>query len=336
MLRRQVIDAGLMRRRHGFYAAMLGGVLAALAGLAVCSLVLGNSWWQLAVAAAVGGVLAQLGFLGHEASHRQVFDSNRLNEWTGRLLANLGVGMSHGWWVAKHRTHHRAPNQQGTDPDINPGVISFTPAAAAARTGPAARLVRYQGWLIFPLLAFEGLQMHQAGIARLTRRVPVPHRRTELALLTVRLAGYVTVLFVFLPPGKAAAFLGVQLAVFGFLLGGAFVPNHTGMPLVAPEAELDFLRRQVLTSRNISGRWPTRLALGGLDHQIEHHLFPQMPRPNLRAAAPIVRAFCAEHGIPYTETTLPAAFGYVIRYLNTVGMRNRHPFTCHLIRELRA
>lgn len=60
----------------------------------------------------MGGVLAQLAFLGHEASHRQVFDSNQLNEWTGRLLANLGVGMSHGWWLAKHRTHHRAPNQQ--------------------------------------------------------------------------------------------------------------------------------------------------------------------------------------------------------------------------------
>jgi hypothetical protein len=77
-----------------------------------------------------------------------------------------------------------------------------------------------------------------------------------------------------LPAGTAAAFVGVQLAVFGVLLGGAFAPNHIGMPIVLAGLKVDFLRRQVLMSRNISGGRITGYAMGGLNYQIEHHLFP--------------------------------------------------------------
>ena len=61
-------------------------------------------------------------------------------------------------------------------------------------------------------------------------------------------------------------------------MGCSFAPNHKGMPTIAPEEELDFLRRQVLTSRNVRGGLLTDFALGGLNYQIEHHLFPSMPR----------------------------------------------------------
>ena len=122
-------------------------------------------------------------------------------------------------------------------------------------------------------------------------RERLKHRWCEAAFIVTRLGGYITVLVVALPPGKAAAFLGVQMGLFGLLLGGAFAPNHTGMPIVAHNEKIDFLRRQVLMSRNIRGGWPTHFALGGLNYQIEHHLFPSMPRSNLRRAQPIVRDY---------------------------------------------
>ena len=109
---------------------------------------------------------------------------------------------------------------------------------------------------------------------------------------------------VLLPPGKAVAFFGVQMAVFGLCLGGSFAPSHKGMPIVPPTAKIDFLRRQVLTSRNVRGSILVDFLMGGLDYQIEHHLFPSMPRPNLKRAQPIVRAYCAEHGVPYAEVGL--------------------------------
>src|SRR5690606_42127125 len=67
-------------------------------------------------------------------------------------------------------------------------------------------------------------------------------------------------------------------------------------------AKLACLRKQVLTSRNVRGRWSTDIALGGLNYQIEQHLFPRMPSPNLRRAQPIVRDYCAEIGVPYPGT----------------------------------
>ena len=79
------------------------------------------------------------------------------------------------------------------------------------------------------------------------------------------------------------------------------------MPVVGEDEKLDFLRRQVLTSRNIRGSLLTDLALGGLNYQIEHHLFSSMPRPSLRHAQAPVREFCAQRGIPYVETGLLAS-----------------------------
>jgi fatty acid desaturase len=86
-----------------------------------------------------------------------------------------------------------------------------------------------------------------------------------------------------------------------------------------PDGTEDFLRKQVLTSRNVTGGLVVDAALGGLNYQIEHHLFPSMPTPNLRKAQPIVRDFCAEIGVPYEETGLLASYGEALRHLHQVG-----------------
>jgi len=152
----------------------------------------------------------------------------------------------------------------------------------------------------------------------------------------LRLGGFVTMAFLILSPGKAGAFLGIQLALFGLYLGASFAPNHTGMPIVGPEARFDFLRRQVLMSRNISGgRW-IDVGMGGLNKQIEHHLFPSMPRPALRHAKPIVEAYCREHDVMYTQMSLWRSYGVIRRYLNRTGLAARDPFTCPLVQQTRA
>ena len=90
-------------------------------------------------------------------------------------------------------------------------------------------------------------------------------------------------------------------------------------PILGPGDQLDFLRRQVLTSRNIrDGHW-VDLAVGGLNYQIEHHLFPSLPSPVLRRAQPLVRDFCLRHDLPYQESTLTGSFVLVLRYLRDVG-----------------
>ena len=138
-------------------------------------------------------------------------------------------------------------------------------------------------------------------------------------MLAVHVAGYLGALLWVLSPAQAVAFVVVHQGLFGLYMGSSFAPNHKGMTYFAPGEKVDYLRRQVLSSRNIRGGPVTDFALGGLNYQIEHHLFPSMPRPNLRHARGLVQAFCARRGIRYCETDLVSSYAQVLRHLNTVG-----------------
>jgi len=330
-LSRQVQAEGLQRRRYGYYWTCFALAVTAFVGIWAGVAILRDSWFQLVLAASLALVSAQFGFLGHDAAHRQIFTSPRWNEWASRVISGALTGLSYGWWIKKHNRHHSGPNQVDRDPDIDPGVFAFTPDDATARSGAAAAFTRRQGWWFFLLLPLEGLNLHVQSVRTVVGSAPLRLRWVEATFLAVRLGGYLAVLSLLLPPGKAIAFVAVQLALFGVLLGGAFAPNHIGMPIVPATARPDFLRRQVLMSRNISGGALVGFFMGGLNHQIEHHLFPSMPRPSLRRARRLVREHCAVHGIDYTETTLLQAYSAIVRYLNTVGLRDRDPFRCPLV-----
>jgi fatty acid desaturase len=336
-LSREVRDAGLLRRAHGYYLAAGIVIAAGIGGVVTGMVLLGDSWLQLLMAAALGILLTQVAFLTHEAAHRQVFATGPVNDAVGRWLANAVVGISYSWWMTKHSRHHANPNQVGKDPDIAPDTIRFTEESAAEVRGPMRHLVRRQGWLFFPLLTLEGLNLHVVSVRSLLTGDPATARtrRRELIVIAARLTAWVALLVWIFPLGLAAAFLGVQLAVFGVYMGASFAPNHKGMALVAPGTKLDFLSKQVLTSRNITGGWFMDVLMGGLNHQVEHHLFPSMPRPHLGRARVLVREHCARHGVPYTETSLLASYAIVVRHLNQVGLAARDPFDCPMRRELR-
>jgi fatty acid desaturase len=335
-LARRVRESGLLERRYGYYWTKMSLTVLALAATVLGVVVVGDSWLQLILAGVLAVVFAQLAFLGHDAAHRQIFRSGRANDWAGLIQGTLLGGLSAGWWQNKHSRHHANPNKQGADPDIDDGVVAFTPDARARRGRLGRLLADRQGWFFFPLLLLEGLHLHFRSVQRVVGRAPMKRRGWEIVFLTVRLGGYLGGLLLVMSPGVAAAFLGVQLGVYGLYLGAAFAPNHIGMPTVPHGQSIDFLRRQVLMSRNVSGGWFIHFLLGGLNYQIEHHLFPNMPRPNLRHVAPLVRRACADNQVAYTQKTLPGAWKAVVRYLNNVGLAGRDPFGCPLAAQLRA
>jgi fatty acid desaturase len=336
-LAKRIQESGLMRRRHGYYWAKLLAVPVAYAACIALFLWIGDSWWQLATAALFAVVFTQTAFLGHDAAHRQIFQSGKWNDWISLVLADLFVGLSYGWWQHKHTRHHANPNKEGADPDIELPVISFTPAQAEQRRNPlTAWLVAHQGVFFFPILLLEGLSLHASSVRRVLQKEPVNRRWVEITFLTVRIVGFLALVFLVLSPGIAFAFLGVQLGVFGFYMGASFAPNHKGMPLVPKTMKLDFLRRQVLMSRNIRGSRFLDVAMGGLNYQVEHHLFPSMPRPHLRRASAIVREYCEKHGIAYKQTGLFESYGIVLRYINRVGLGDRDPFFCPLVAQRQA
>ncbi len=333
----QTVQAhGLMERRYLYYVLKIGGVFAALAGVWVGFAFLGDSWIQLGIAAVLGLVLTHVAFLSHDAAHRQIFRSGPANEWTARVVTGLVMGMSASWWQSKHTRHHASPNQIGKDPDIEPSVILFYPVDKT-RNRVLAFLVAHQGWWFFPILVVEGLNLHVQSLMTLIGRGKVKRRKIELWMMAARWVAYLTVLFLLLSPGIAGAFIGVQLVVFGVYMGCTFAPSHKGMPVLPKDAKIDFFQRQVMVSRNITGPQFMTFAMGGLNYQVEHHLFPSMPRPNLRRARELVKPFCADRGVPYTETSLIAAYRIVVKYLNRVGLGGgaRDPFQCPMVADFR-
>ncbi len=311
---------GLLDRRPGYYWVKITlTVLGFLAGWAVFVTV-GDSWLILAVAALVGITFTQLGFIGHDAGHNQVFSTRRRNRLLGLAVGNALIGLSFGWWVPKHNAHHAHPNELGRDPDVGEGLAV---SASDAPRGPVASwLARWQAPLFFPLMLLRSSGMHVLGITRLARRRDHASA-VEAALIALHAALYFSLVLWVLSPLKALAFVAVQQGVFSVYLGISFAPNHKGMPLIESGTTAGFARRQVTTSRNIKGGRFTTFILGGLNYQIEHHLFPSMPRPNLRLAQGLVTDFCTATGLGYSEETLAGTFRLITRQLSEAGAAAR-------------
>ena len=311
--------AGLMERRTGYYWAKILLTILALAVGWTALVVVGNSWAALAIAAFLGIAFTQTVFIGHDAGHRQIFSTRRSNRLLGLTVGNLLTGLSFGWWVPKHGAHHSFPNQEDRDPDIAAGVIVFTAAHTRQRRGFSAWAARHQASLFFPLLFLEAISLHVASVRALRERRANRSASVEGILLLIHFALYFTVIFEVLSPLRAVAFIAVQQGIFGLYLGCSFAPNHKGMAIIGRDSSMAFAERQIVTARNVNGGRLVTFMLGGLDYQIEHHLFPSMPRPNLGRVQPLVRIFCASNGFPYAEDNLLGSYRQALHHLSVIG-----------------
>ncbi len=324
-LAEQIRDAGLLERRPGYYSVKVALTAAAFAMGWAALFVVGDSWAALGVAAFLAVMFTQVNFVGHDAGHQQIFGSRRANRLVGLAVGNTLTGLSFGWWVPKHNAHHAYPNQVDRDPDIGPAVIGFpfTADVARRRRGAARLIVRCQAWLFCPLLLLE-VGMHLSSIQTLARRRDAA-AAVEGLLLAGHAALYLTAVLWVLSPLRALAFVAVQQGLFGLYLRFSFAPNHKGMPIIDRDTDVSFLRRQVITARNVTGGRFTTFMLGGLNYQIEHHLFPTMPRPNLAQAQSIIRAFCVDHDLVYHQDSLVGSYRQAFRHLRGVGAGKDDP-----------
>jgi fatty acid desaturase len=322
LLKRRIADEGLLERRPRRHLgpSLRLGVLFAAIGAGV--FLLQGSWWVMFLTLPAAVLFGQLGFLGHDSTHNQILTSSRKNYVLSLLVFNLGIGASRGWWADKHNTHHAQPNRLGVDPDIEGGVIALDETQTVGVNGPTRAIMRQQGKVITPLLSMVALQIHAYSVGFL-RGHRLRNATLEGALMLIHFTLYIGGLVVVLGPTRGLVFALVHQLVLGIYVGGAFLTNHLGMRLLQPGEEMDFLERQVVTARNIRSHPIANYAFGPLSCQIEHHLFPTMPRYELRRAVPIVREFCRERGIEYHETGALQAFAEVYRHLDRVGSRCR-------------
>jgi fatty acid desaturase len=317
-LRQQIKEAGLLDRQLSYYTLKIAFTLSLVAISISLFFVIGNFWVLLAVNAPfMAFALGQVGFISHDSGHRQIFTRVRGNEIIA-LTCSFLMGLSRTWWIEKHNRHHRNPNQLDMDPDIEIAVLAFSEEQALAKSGIFRSIVKRQAQLFLPVLFFQAYALRLASIQYMLKnriRYPV----LEPLSMLIHPAVYLGVLFYFLNPWQAVVFLLVNQALLGVYLASVFAPNHKGMLVLDKNTGLDFLRRQVLTARNVKGHPLVDFWYGGLNYQIEHHLFPRMPRNNLGKAQRLVKRFCAERGIRYHEVGMLRSYQEIIEFLHHVS-----------------
>jgi fatty acid desaturase len=322
-LKHQVKDAGLLDRQPFYYMFKFIILLLLLAvSISICFFVKPFGF-QLLNAAFLAIITTQLGLLGHSAGHRQIFKSTRKNDIVGLIAGNLLVGLDIEWWIERHNKHHSNPNQHGVDPDVYIPIIAFAPEDLQGKGKMLLSLMRYQAYFFFPMLSLALIDMHINSIKYMFKR-DLKYAFAERLLLFLHFVLYFGLLFTCFNIWQAIIFMLVHHILSGVYQGSIFAPNHKGMPVLEKDSQMDFLHRQILTARNVYAHPVTDFWYGGLNYQIEHHLFPSMAQNKLREAQFIVRAFCREHAISYYETNLWQSYQETLSSLHEVTAPLRH------------
>jgi len=318
-LKRIVKKNGLLDRQPAYYFGKTTLTLGLLAVGIALLFVFDNIWFQLLNAVYLAFAFVQISLLAHDFGHRQfTFRSAWKNDWLTLIFGNLLLGVSRQWWIDKHNEHHGHPNQVDVDPDVDIPLLAFDEDQAMDKRGLARFVVKYQAALIFPLSFLQAISMHRSSAEFLASGRAKSTLIEALVILT-HFALYFGLLFTVLEPLTAVLFIIIHRGLFGMYMVAIFAPNHKAMPLIEQDSQVDFLHRQVLTSRNVFAHPITDFWYGGLNYQIEHHLFPRLPRNKLKEAQPIIKDFCREHEIPFHETSVLQSYREILSHLHEVG-----------------
>jgi fatty acid desaturase len=320
-LRRSVIAAGLLKRRYGYYLAQTSSCFALLlASVALPFLFPASLGWSAIASIAIGFATVQIGLIGHDAGHLEIFRGTKKNWLLGQLCWSISTGVSFWYWNDRHNRHHGHTNDMDKDPDIQGGgpfAVAYTEKEAAARNGWRRTLVKYQVVLVFLGLLLYIFAFRAEGWLFTIQQLKSTRRLLEITLLTLNIVLWL--IFIILLGWRGLAIFFASNVVGSIYFIATVAPNHNGMPVWARDIKLSFLERQVLSSRDLTSHPVWDFLYGGLNYQIEHHLFPTIPRVNLKRAQAIIQPFCEAQGLSYEETDPLTAYRQVFTELRRVG-----------------
>jgi fatty acid desaturase len=300
--------------------AKLAGLVALLIAALALSWSQGSFWVVGATYVAIALLLAQFAFIGHDAGHGALSRSRRINRALGQVSMTMVTGLAFDEWISRHRAHHAFCQHEARDPDMAVDFVVSLTEASKRRKGLLGRwLTRHQALHIWPLsLLFGHSQRHLSQAAVLAD----PRRHgLDAALLLLHFALWfgVPCLLFDVPVVPALLAYVLPLTILGPYLAAIFWVNHVGMPLIEQPESFSFFEHQYVTSRTILNPRALDWLFGGLNFQIEHHLFPQVPSSRLAAVQIIVRKHFARHFIEYHGVSWWAALRSVAAHLRHVA-----------------
>jgi len=312
---------------------------------------------HLAASAFMGLFFQQCGWLAHDFLHHQVYKKRRYGDYSGLFWGGVMQGYSAQWWKNKHNGHHAVPNlhnssavSQDGDPDIDtmPLLAWSLKQAQSFRelqddgkdSGFTKFMISHQKYFYFPILLLAriswlnesfkyayglGAASENAKLERDTKGLQYPFlEKSTLVLHYVWVAAFVTGFGRFSVLYSFGLFMLMTCAC-GFLLAIVFGLGHNGMAVYDAETRPDFWKLQVTTTRNIIGghgipQWFVDWFCGGLQYQVDHHLFPMIPRHNLKKTHALVKSFCKEWKVSYHEADLIDGTFEILDNLDQVAM----------------
>lgn len=287
----------------------------------------GQTWTGNFLAAATMALFwQQSGWLAHDFLHHQVFQSRFINHAFGFFIGNVSQGFSVAWWRSKHCTHHSVPNVHDHDPDIDtlPFLAWSEEMVSLFKTNSFTRwtLARQQFFYV-PLLCFARLSWAHQSIIYWFKKERImqnsPELYIELVTLGIHWIWYLGSASLVLSPLMLINYIFVSQALTGIFLAVVFSLNHNGMPIFDKKDKVQFYELQVLTGRNVESNLFTDWFTGGLNYQIEHHLYPSLPRHHFHLVASRVEALCKKHKVSYHRTSMARGLTEVFQRLSAVA-----------------
>lgn len=314
-------------RSEGFYKTPLSrraanlAWMALLLGAAFGALCAGGVWpWLGLIPIAL--YYPQAAYVGHDVAHGQWVKRVRPAAKVLGFFCSLSQAFSVAWWKDKHDRHHGHPNgvRKGDgkmvpvdgDIDTAPWLVWDRSLIDEAARAKHALWLKAQRWALPALLAFSRFNWSLSGFAYALRHKVHSDAAAIVAHWVLFLGAS---LWLAETPAVGAAWFVCAQLVGGFVLGAIFVLNHTGMPLVDEDEGLDYYARQLKSTRNTPSNAFYDWLCGGLNNQLEHHFFPDLPRHHLGKIRAATQACVERAGFEYPSATNGQALAAVWKAL---------------------
>ncbi|KAF4623368.1 hypothetical protein D9613_001743 [Agrocybe pediades] len=320
-LHKRIIDAGLYKTR---YITGYGPEIVRYTLLAFFSAYAYSHQWFITSAVFLGLFWHQLVFSAHDLGHMGVTHNWALDRIIATIIADFIGGLSIGWWVQNHNVHHLVTNHPSHDPDIehipffaiSPAFLDSLWSSYYKRTMKldvfAKIFLQIQHKIFYVVMAFARFNLYANSYTYLYQKYFDTKRarggnwawRLEMAGILFFWTWFGRVLYGCGSWQTALVYLLVSHAVTS-PLHVQIVLSHFSMPTGDLGPVESFPHRQMRTTTDVICAESIEFIHGGLHLQVTHHLFPRLPRHNLRRASELVKQFAKEEGLTYAE------FGFV-------------------------
>ncbi|KAK8570404.1 hypothetical protein V6N13_003087 [Hibiscus sabdariffa] len=292
-------------------------------------------WAHLGSAVLLGMLWMQSAYVGHDSGHYQVTAGRRYNKLVQLVTGNCLTGISIAWWKWTHNAHHIACNSLDYDPDLQHIPVfavssrlfdSITSSFYGRKLNFdrfARFLISYQHWTFYPVMCVARVNLYVQTLLLLFSNRKVPDRALNIMGILVFWTWFP--LLVSCLPNWPERFMFVltSFAVTS-IQHVQFCLNHFSANVyVGPPNGNDWFEKQTNGTLDIECSPWMDWFFGGLQFQLEHHLFPRLPRCQLRKISPLVRDLCSKHNLPYKSLSFWEANRSTIRTLRTAAMEAR-------------